>query len=62
MAFENIKAELAILFQQMINEPKDAAELRETIQEKINNFRATGMPVPEDLLELERRLETDFDV
>lgn len=62
MAFESIKAEFALLFGQMINEPKDPAELREFIQEKINSIKATGMPVPKDLLELQRRLEADFDV
>lgn len=33
MAFEDIKAEIALLFQQMVNQPQDAHEIRETIRE-----------------------------
>ncbi|MBB5700293.1 putative nucleic acid-binding Zn-ribbon protein [Ochrobactrum daejeonense] len=61
MAFEDIKAEIALLFQQMVNQPQDAHEIRETIREKLNALRASGLPVPEDLVELEKRIEQDFD-
>ncbi|MCX2695481.1 MULTISPECIES: hypothetical protein [Brucella/Ochrobactrum group] len=61
MAFEDIKAEIALLFEQMVNQPQDVHEIRETVREKLNALKATGMPLPEDLVELEKRIEQDFD-
>ncbi|NKW09315.1 hypothetical protein HGG76_04600 [Ochrobactrum tritici] len=57
MAFEDIKAEIALLFEQMVNQPQDAHEIRETVREKLNALRASGLPLPEDLVELEKRIE-----
>jgi predicted nucleic acid-binding Zn-ribbon protein len=62
MAFEDIKAEIALLFEEMVNQPEDAAEIREAIRGKLNELKANGMPLPEDLVELEKRLGSDFDV
>ncbi|MFK4825111.1 hypothetical protein ACI0FM_10030 [Paenochrobactrum sp. BZR 588] len=61
MAFEDIKAELALLFEQMVNQPEDAHEIREALHEKLNTLKASGLPLPEDLVELEKRLTTDFE-
>lgn len=61
MAFEDIKAELRLLFEQMVNQPEDAHEIRETLHEKLNVLKANGMPLPEDLVELEKRLTQDFE-
>lgn len=61
MAFEDIKAEIALLFEQMVNQPQDVHEIRETVREKLNALKATGMPLPEDLVELEKRIEQDFN-
>lgn len=61
MAFEEIKAEIGLLFEQMVNQPQDIHEIRETIREKLELLKATGMPVPQDLVELEKRIEQDFD-
>lgn len=61
MAFEDIKAEIALLFEQMVNQPQDAYEIRETVREKLNELKAAGLPLPEDLVELEKRIEQDFD-
>ncbi|AAL53060.1 MULTISPECIES: hypothetical protein [Brucella] len=61
MAFEDIKAEIALLFEQMVNQPQDAHEIRETVREKLNELKAAGLPLPEDLVELEKRIEQDFD-
>ncbi|MBJ6132512.1 hypothetical protein JAU75_06695 [Ochrobactrum sp. Q0168] len=61
MAFEDIKAEIALLFEQMVNQPQDAHEIRETVREKLNALRASGLPLPDDLVELEKRIEKDFD-
>jgi len=56
MAFEEIKAEIALLFEQMVNQPEDPQELAETIREKLNAMRASGLPLPQDLVELENRI------
>lgn len=61
MAFEDIKAELALLFEQMVNQPEDAHEIREALREKLNALKASGLPLPEDLVELEKRLIRDFE-
>ncbi|MBN9044929.1 MAG: hypothetical protein J0H18_04585 [Rhizobiales bacterium] len=61
MAFEDIKAEIALLFEQMVNQPQDAHEIRETVREKLNALKAEGLPLPDDLVALEKRIENDFD-
>ncbi|HYJ57809.1 MAG TPA: hypothetical protein VEW64_00430 [Methyloceanibacter sp.] len=60
MAFENLKAELALLLNQMENQPGDRHELYLQIREKLNEMRAFGMPLPDDLVRLERELEAEF--
>jgi len=60
MAFEDLKAELALLINQMDNQPEDRHELYLQIREKLNEMRAFGMPVPEDLLKFEQELEAEF--
>jgi hypothetical protein len=53
MAFDDLKAELALLINQMENQPEDPHELYLQIREKLNEMRAFGMPLPEDLVEFE---------
>ena len=60
MAFEDLKAELALLLNQMENQPEDRHELSLQIREKLNEMRAFGMPLPDDLVRLERELEAQF--
>jgi hypothetical protein len=60
MAFEDLKAELALLINQMENQPEDPHELYLQIREKLNEMRAFGMPLPEDLVEFEKDLEEQF--
>ncbi len=61
MAFEDIKAQIALLVEEMVKRPEDAHEIHETLREHLNELKAMGMPLPDDLVELERKLETDFD-
>ncbi|MBB3235479.1 hypothetical protein [Phyllobacterium endophyticum] len=61
MAFEEIKARIALLVEEMVQRPTDAHEIHETLREQLNELRAMGMPLPDDLVALERRLEADFD-
>lgn len=60
MAFDDLKAELALLINQMENQPEDRHELYMQIREKLSEMRAFGMPVPEDLVRLEEELESEF--
>lgn len=60
MAFEDLKAELALLINQMENQPEDSHELYMQVREKLNEMRAFGMPLPEDLVRLEEELEASF--
>ena len=60
MAFEDLKAELALLLNQMENQPEDRHELYLQSREKLNEMRAFGMPLPNDLVRLEKELEAEF--
>jgi hypothetical protein len=59
MAFEQLKAEIAMLVQQMNDEPEDVHELHARIRQKLAELKATGQPLPDDLVELERRLDSE---
>ncbi|MDH6230623.1 putative nucleic acid-binding Zn-ribbon protein [Mesorhizobium soli] len=61
MALEELKAQIGFLMQQMVDQPQDAHEVQERLREKLNEFRAMGMPLPDDLVELEKKLDAGFD-
>jgi hypothetical protein len=60
MSFENIKAAIALLLEDMVNQPEDAHQIQESLREKLAEMRAMGLPLPEDLVALEDRLERDL--
>ncbi|CCB64110.1 MULTISPECIES: hypothetical protein [unclassified Hyphomicrobium] len=60
MAFDQIKLEISLLLTEMQNEPEDRHEIYLSLREKLNQLKATGMPLPEDLVTLERELEKEF--
>jgi hypothetical protein len=60
MSFEDKEAELGLLFTRMQNEPEDWKEVYEVIRQKLNELKAYGMPLPQDLVEFERDLEAEF--
>ena len=63
MAFEDVQAELGLLLTQMENEqrPEDRHEIYLVITRKLNELRAYGMPLPQDLVDLEHNLEQEFE-
>ena len=61
MTFEELETEIAILMQQMEDQPANTHELYLIVREKLNEMRAFGMPMPADLLELEKTLEQQFE-
>ncbi|MCB1432140.1 MAG: hypothetical protein KDK75_06730 [Alphaproteobacteria bacterium] len=60
MALEELKAQIGLLLTEMNNQPEDLHELYEEIHQKLNELRATGMALPQDLLDLEARLLKEF--
>lgn len=60
MAFDQIKLEISLLLTEMQNEPEDRHEIYLSLREKLNQLKATGMPLPEDLVTLEHELEKEF--
>jgi len=60
MALEQLKAQIGLLFEEMVNQPEDEHEVLEQLREKFNELRAMGMPLPDDLVALEKRLDEGF--
>ena len=61
MAFDDLIMRINMLFTEMENQPEDAHELLEQIHMELNQMKATGQPLPEDLVLLEKRLEQEFE-
>jgi hypothetical protein len=60
MAFEDKEAELGLLLTRTLSEPHDRHEIYELIRQKLNELKAYGMPLPEDLVQFEEDLEAEF--
>lgn len=60
MAFEELMARIGLLVNEMENQPEDAHEIYEQIRLELNQLKATGQPLPEDLVRLEEELEREF--
>jgi hypothetical protein len=60
MAFEQLKMEISSLLTEMQNQPEDRHEIYLALREKLGQMKATGMPLPDDLVRLERDLEEEF--
>ena len=54
-------AAINLLVEQMVHEVDDLHEVHLKLREHLAQLRATGMPLPEDLVELERRLTADVE-
>lgn len=57
MAFEELIARIKLLLTEMQNQPGDEHELLEQVHAELAELRATGQPLPEDLVQLEQRLQ-----
>lgn len=60
MALEELQAQIAYLLTSIEDNPEDAHEMHELIRQKLAQFRAQGLPLPDDLVELQKKLEADF--
>lgn len=62
MPFESLKVRLAMLLEQMIHQPEDVHELQETLREELAELKASGLPLPQDLVDLEQQLEDQLNL
>lgn len=60
MAFEDKKAEIGLLLTRMQDEPEDRHELYLLLSEKLNELKAYGLTIPDDLRDLEAALSAEF--
>jgi len=61
MAFESQKAEIGLLLEALQDAPEDRHELYLRLMRTFSELKAYGMPLPADLVELEHKLEAEFD-
>lgn len=57
---DELQAELSILLEDMQGEQGDRHEIYLRLRQVLDNMRAFGMPLPEDLVILEQELEAGF--
>ncbi len=60
MAFDDYKAEIALLLSQISGDPGDEHEIQMRLHGIIATMRAEGLPVPDDLKHLEEQLDAKF--
>jgi predicted nucleic acid-binding Zn-ribbon protein len=60
MALEELQAQINLLVSQINNQPEDVHEIYELLHQKLNELRNTGQPLPQDLLDLEKRMLKEF--
>ena len=61
MAFEQFRAGIAMLLDEIAANPSNAYELQEQLREKLAEMQGLGLPLPADLVGLEEYLEADLD-
>ena len=60
MAFETLLARLNLLLSGLEHEVEDRYALLETLHLELNQLKATGQPLPDDLAKLEWQLEQEL--
>lgn len=59
MAFEELKASISLILDEIAKRPDDRHVLQEQLREKIAELDKLGLPVPEDIRNFEDKLEDD---
>ncbi len=60
MVMEEFRIQLAMLLDQITNQPEDMHEAQESLREKLAEMQAMGLPLPDDLVGLEKYLDDSF--
>ncbi len=60
MDTKDLQVEISILLDEMEGDQGDSHEVYLRIRQLLRNLEATGMPLPEDLVRLERELDAQF--
>lgn len=60
MALEELKAQIAYMLTSIEDNPQDIHELHQQLRQKLAQLKAMGLPLPDDLVELEKKLEAGF--
>ena len=60
MALEELQAQISLLVSQINNQPEDVHELYELLHQKLSELRLAGQPLPQDLIDLEKRMLKEF--
>jgi hypothetical protein len=60
MALDELNARIALLLSSIEDNPEDMHELHELIRQKLAQLKAMGLPLPTDLVELEKKLDADL--
>lgn len=61
MALEQFRAQIAMIMDEIAAQPEDAHELQERLRETLAQMQALGLPLPEDLVDLEAALEEELE-
>ena len=57
---QELEAAVALLIEEMEGDQGDAHEIYLRLRQLLDQMRATGMPLPDDLVKLEKDLSTEF--
>lgn len=57
---QELEAAVALLIEEMEGDQGDAHEIYLRLRQLLDQMRATGMPLPDDLVRLERDLSAEF--
>ena len=61
MALEQFRVQIAMLMDEIAKGPEDPRALQEQIRENLAEMQALGLPLPEDLVDLEAYLEDSLE-
>jgi hypothetical protein len=61
MALEQFRVQIAMLMDEIAKASEDRHELQESLREKLAEMQAMGLPLPDDLVDLEEYLEEDLE-
>jgi hypothetical protein len=61
MPLEEFRIQVSMLLDSIANQPEDMHEMQESLREKLAEMQALGLPLPEDLVDLEKYLESSLD-